>query len=906
MGIAPGVRLGAYEIVAFIDSGGMGEVYRARDTRLKRDVAIKVLPESFTDDPDRLARFHREAELLGALNHPHIAAIYGLDGQDGRDPRGAGAGPFLVMELVEGSTLADRIAHGPLPIGDALPIAKQVAEALEAAHEQGIIHRDLKPANIKVRSDGTVKVLDFGLAKLNAPNGPSSANVLSQSPTMTSPAMTGMGVLLGTAAYMAPEQAKGAVVDRRADLFAFGAVLYEMLTGRRAFQGDSVTETLASVLKAEPDWTLLPKSTPEAIRRLLRRCLQKDRSRRLQTAADARIEIEDALTEQAPLPVRESASKGRVSGAWIAATLALALVSAAFAVLYLRSARQPPAAAPETRTEIVTPATNDPSSFALSPDGRQLVFVASGDGPSRLWLRSLAGTTSQPLPGTEGATGPFWSPDSRSVAFGTGGRLMRLDLGGGAPQMLASGGGRGAWNTDGVILFSRGPNLGLFRISASGGDPIAVTKLDEQVGHQFPQFLPDGRHFVFRAIGQTPETDGTYLGSLDSGDVTRLLPGGPTISAPLYHPSGWLMWSRAGTLVAQRLDVELQTVAGDPVTLADGVSSTVTGGGGAPIGAFSVSASGLIAYRSGAVGQRQLTWFDRAGRVLGTLGGTDEASVQNADLSPDERRVAVFRTLQGNTDIWLLDGTRTSRFTFDRALDRDVIWSPDGSRIVFASFRNGRRQIFAKPSSGAGSEELLLEFPVEATPIPNDWSADGRFLLYHARDPQTDRDLWVLPMAGDRKPWLFLKTPFAEAAGRFSPDGRWVAYQSNESGRYEIYVRPFVAPGAAGTTTNGAGGQWQVSTAGGMFALWRPDGKELYYNAPDGRMMAAPITVSGTTLEPGTPVALFDTRIVGGGTDNGMGRNYDVTRDGRFLINTILDQGAAPITLIQNWTPPAN
>jgi Tol biopolymer transport system component len=580
------------------------------------------------------------------------------------------------------------------------------------------------------------------------------------------------------------------------------------------------------------------------------------------------------------------------------ASLAVAVVLiAAMAVPTVRHLREtPPPSLPETRTEIVTPATADPISFALSPDGRQIVFVASGGGASRLWLRSLASTTAQPLAGTEGAASPFWSPDSRSVGFFAEGKLKRLDIGGGTPQTLATVNGPrgGTWNADGVILF--GQNLGgpLFRVLASGGQAVAVTKLDRQSGHRYPSFLPDGRQFLFYAQG-TLETTGIYLGSVDSVESRRLT---AADTAGVYLSSGWLLWVRAGTLVAQRLDLERKALTGDPVTLADPVGFDA---GNSAAGAVSVSAAGLVAYRAGGANRRKLAWFDRSGKALGVLGAPDENDLEAPRISPDGRRVAVARTVQGNADIWLLDGTRTSRFTVDTALDRFPIWSPDGSRIAFQSNRKSAFNIYQKPAGGAGAEELLVESPQDK--YATDWSTDGRFILYHSNDPQTGRDLWVLPLEGDRKPWVFLKTSFEERVGQFSPDGRWVAYTSNESGRYEIYIRPFAAPAASGAAVNSAAGQWQVSTAGGIYSRWRPDGKELYYIGPNGEMMAAPIAAIGTTLEPGAPVALFPTRILGGGVDAGQGRQYDVTRDGRFLINTVLDDASSPITLLQNWRP---
>ena len=897
MGVSIGTQLGTLEILSLLGRGGMGEVYRARDSRLKREVAIKILPDEFSRDPGRVSRFQREAEVLASLNHPNIAAIYDVGEANGTR--------FLVLELVEGETLAERIKRGPVAVDEALGIARSICGALEAAHEKGVVHRDLKPANVKITPEGNVKVLDFGLAKAfeSAP-----ANTASNSPTL-SMAATLQGVILGTAAYMSPEQAKGRTVDKRTDIFALGCVVFEMLTGRAVFEGEDVQDILGAVLKSEPDWSRIPSEAPPAIVKLLRLCLQKDVKKRRSDAADVRIDIEQALAEPVSVtPAAPPARGGRL--AWIVAAAAV-LVALVFTVPAVRQLREtPPLAPPEARVDIVTPATADPISFALSPDGRQMVFVASGDGASRLWLRSLASTTAQPLAGTEGAAYPFWSPDSRSAGFFADAKLKRIDISGGAPQTLATAGaGRGGtWNADGIILFAPNGGSPLFRVAASGGQTVAVTKLDRQGSQRFPVFLPDGRQFLFFAQG-SPETAGIYLGSLESGDTKRLtpadtrgvylqgLPGVPGVPGMMDMMGGWLVWVRAGTLVAQHLDLEQQALTGDPVTMADLVAFDA----GSTGSAVSVSATGLVAYRTGGTSRRQLAWFDRSGKALGTMGAPDDNNLRLPNISPDGRRVAVVRTVQGNQDIWLLDGTRTSRFTFDAAIDRYPLWSPDGSQIAFDSDRKGLRDLYQKPSSGAGVEELLVESSQHK--LANDWSADGRFLLYHSADPQTAQDLWVLPLTGDRKPWVFLKTNFNELFGRFSPDGRWVAYQSNESGRNEIYIRPFAAPAAPGATGQAASGQWQVSTASGIFPAWRHDGKELYYVAPNGEMMAAPITTTETTLQPGAPVALFPPRIFGGAADSAQGRQYDVTRDGRFLINTVLDDASSPITLIQNWHP---
>jgi len=818
------------------------------------------------------------------------------------------------MELVEGDDLSQRIARGAIPIDEALPIAKQIAEALEAAHEQGIIHRDLKPANIKVRSDGTVKVLDFGLAKAMEPASAlraSGGQALSQSPTITSPAMTQAGMILGTAAYMSPEQARGKAVDKRADIWAFGCVVYEMLTGKRPFTGDEISDVLAAVLRQDLDWRVLPATAPPRLRRLLMRCLERDPRVRLRDIGEARVDIDkaiagvgdDAAAQGTTAPATASASRGRLP--WMAAAAAV-LVTAALVIPALRHLREtPPPAPPETRTDIVTPATTDPTSFALSPDGRQIVYVASSEGASRLWRRLLDQATAQPLAGTEGAQYPFWSPDSRSVGFFDGNSLKRMDLAVGSLQTLTAAVPRGGtWSADGVILFTPNSGSPLFRIPASGGTAVAVTTLAQQSSHRFPQFLPGGRQFLFSAVG-TPDTQGIYLGSLDAPETTRLtVADGAGVYAPIgpglagaSREGGWLWFIRGGALLAQRLDLTRRALTGDPVTVADSVALE----GPTLASAVSVSATGLVAYRSGGSTRRQLTWFDRAGTARGTMGAPDENNLTAPNLSPDGRRVAVYRVTQGNTDVWLQNADRTTRVTFDPSRDLFPLWSPDGSRIVFDSSRTGHRDLYEKASNGAGSEALLVASPQDKT--ASDWSADGRFLLFHSLDSQTSYDLWILPLDGDRTPFVFLKTPFDERRGQFSPDGRWVAYISNESGRYETYVRAFAGPSAAGGAEARDGGQWQVSTEGGISPQWGPGGTELYYLAPDGTLMAVSMAATGATLEPGRPVALFRTRIVGGGTELSLGANYDIARDGRILINTILDEAAAPITLIQHWNP---
>jgi Tol biopolymer transport system component len=872
MALAPGTLFGPYKVVALIGAGGMGEVYSGTDTRLKRDVAIKVLPALFASDADRLARFQREAEVLASLNHVNIAHVYGLEQSDGTTA--------LAMELVEGETLAERIARGPIPVFDALAIAREIADALEAAHARGIVHRDLKPGNVKLTSDGTVKVLDFGIAK--ALDGRKTGAPLTTSATQT-------GLVLGTPAYMSPEQARGQSVDERADIWAFGCVLFEMLAGRPPFESADVTLTPASLRASGAVVDGLVK-VPSAVRRTLQLCLESDVRKRVRHIGDARLALDGAFESSAASSEVPPKSGGRWASLTAYAVAALVLLALAVpAVQHLREI--PP---PETRVDIVTPATAEPTSFALSPDGRQIVFVASGQSGAQLWLRSLATATAQPLAGTEGAVFPFWAPNGRSIGFFADGSLKRLDLNGGVPRTLASAsnGAGGTWNADDVIVFAASLTGPLMQISANGGAATPVFALGpRQFGYTNPFFLPDGRRIVFAATGNQEES-GIYIGALGSSVSTRLT---PSDGGALYLPSGWLLWVRAGTLVAQRLDHAVPALSGKQVTLADNLAVDFRWRSG-----ISVASTGLIAYRTGGGSRRQLTWFDRSGSRQGTLGEADGFSLAQPRLAPDGRRAVVTRVVEGNFDLWLLDGSRTTRITFDPARDDFEQISPDGTVVVFRSLRTGLGDLYIKGLGRTDPEQLLLHS--DELKVPTGWSADGRFLMYLSISPVTNADLWVLPMQGDRTPYLFLQTPFREVYGAFSPDGRWVAYHSNESGRYEVYVRAFFEPGQRDAAT--VGDEWQISTGGGTFATWRPDGKELYYLDPSGAMMAASITVAGDKLVSGTPQVLFRPRIFQGGRDIQQGRQYDIAPDGRFLINIELnDDAPPPITLIQNWSP---
>jgi Tol biopolymer transport system component len=689
--------------------------------------------------------------------------------------------------------------------------------------------------------------------------------------------MTQPGIVLGTAAYMSPEQAKGKAVDKRADVWALGCILYECLTGKRAFEGETITETLAAILKGEPDWQALPGTTLPNMCFVLRRCLEKDVNRRFRDAADIRIELEEARTNG------EAAVRAKQSRIAWSIAIAFFIVALALALLHFRQA---PVEAPQIRLEVVTPATSEPASLAISPDGRHLAFVASAEGREKLWLRTLDATGAQPLPGTEGAVNPFWSPDSRSIGFFAEGKLKRIDISGGQRQTLTSvhSGYGGTWNRDGVIVYSRSWGSQLYRIPASGGEPVAITRLDppKQTSHSFPLFLPDGRHLLYFAMGSDR---GIYLASLDSTETRRLIaaeyPGA-------YAAPGYLLFIREGTLFAQRFDSSNGDLAVDPVPIADSMAIDRRFGASG----FSISETGMLAFRTaGGTGRQQLAWFDRAGNEVGRVGAPDE-NVLNLNLSPDGRRVAVNRSVQGNADIWLIETARgvLSRFTFDAGSDIYPIWSPDGTRILFSSSRQGIYNIYQKSSSGAGNEKLLLESSLNM--FPNDVSSDGRFLLYLQADEKTRPDLWVLPLSGERKPFPFINTPFDERNGQFSANAQWVAYESNESGQSEIYVQSFPGPG----------GKRQVSAGGGTESRWRGDGKELFYIALDGKLMAVPIQSAGQTMEAGTPLALFQTRIVRRPVPQKS--QYAVRPDGqRFLINMIVEEPtASPITIVANWT----
>ncbi len=878
MSLTSGTHLGPYEILSPLGAGGQGEVYKARDARLERTVAIKVLPAQVAADPAARERFEREARAIAALNHPHICVLHDIGRHEGID--------FLVMEYLEGETLAERLARGALSLSQTLEYAIPISDALDKAHRAGIVHRDLKPGNIMLTKAGA-KLLDFGLAKRRAPLAGSADSAL---PTRD---LTAQGAIVGTLQYMAPEQLEGKEADSRADLWALGAVLYEMVTGKKAFEGKSQASLIAAILEHEPEAiSVVQPLSPPLLNLVVENCLAKDPNDRFQSAGD----LCRALHWVSEARVEARAVRGwrgrRDRQVWALVSLLLLGLLSAFSLLYIRS---PPADTLEEHVQVVTPPTTDPISIAISPDGRRLVFVASSEGKSQLWLRPLESVTAQPLPGTEGASSPFWSPDSRSIGFFAEGKLRRIDIAGGLVQTVANAAlaRGGTWNGDGVILFSPASSSPLYRVSATGGEPVAVTRLDPQhFSHRFPQFLPDGRHFVFSAQG-SPQ--GVYVASLDTLTARRLFSADTAAVVTPEH----LLFVREGTLVAQRFDWRKRELSGGPFPVTEKVALEESGR--FRVGAFSASTTGVLAYRTGGAINRQLLWFDRAGKPLARTGAAESSSTSNPELSPDGKRVALNSDVSGNSDIWLLETARgvLSRFTFDADVDNCPVWSPDGSRLVFESHRNGVPGLYRKLASGAGAEEPLLE--ASDHPSPTDWSRDGGFILYRKLDPKTGFDLWVLPVlpqAGDRKPFAFVNTSFEEREGQFSPDGRWVAYQSNESGRFEVYVQPFPGPG----------GKWQVSTEGGAQPRFRADGRELFYIGLDGTLMAAPITpaAAGQPLEAGTPVALFPTRIAGGAVPGTVLKHqYAVAPDGqRFLINVTTEEAVtSPITLILHWKP---
>jgi eukaryotic-like serine/threonine-protein kinase len=893
MAITIGQQLGSYEITALLGKGGMGEVYRARDAKLKRDVAIKILPDEFSLDPERVSRFQREAEALAAINHQNIGAIYDLQQVDSTR--------FLILELVEGDTLAGLLVkRGALPIDEVLNIAKQICEALEAAHEKGVVHRDLKPANIKLTSYGKVKVLDFGLAK--AMENARSSAVLSHSPTMVSATMG--GVILGTAAYMSPEQAAGKHVDRRTDIWALGCVLYELLTGRQAFSGDTVTEILAAVLKSEPEWSALPEATPLHLRSLLRRCLQKEANKRLRDAADVHIEMEDFLSAPAtlaqppiaitPRPLWRQAMPSVLTG------IVVAVVALGIAILN----RPAPAPQPVSRMVITLPAGDhlppaEQRALALSPDGKLLAYVAVHDAVQQLYLRAIDGFEAKAVAGTEGATAPFFSPDSQWIGFHAAGKVKKLSIGGGAVVTLSDASaltfGHGAsWGDNDTIAFQTENQGGLSQVSAAGGAAQRLTALSRgELIHRWPDFLPGGKTLLLSANSNNVAWNVARLAAYVSGTGQwhDLNLGGVS---PHYATTGHLVFVQAGTLMAAPFDGKRLEVRGSAVPVVEGVLESLTSGNAQ----YAVSAgTGSLAYVSGGIQgtQNKLVWVGRNGMEQPVA--APARSYVFPRLSPDGRQVAVAVSEQ-ETQVWTYDLGREAltRLTFEGNLNFNPQWTPDGKRIAFYSNRAGPiTNIFWQLADGSGGIERLTTS--EFINSPASFSPDGQLLAYVEINPTTGYDISVLrlsdPSAGSgqsRKPQVFLRTPFTETAPKFSPDGHWLAYASNESGTFEIYVQSYPGPG----------GKWQISTGGGMEPVWKPNGGELFYRSGTKMMVVDVETKSGLSV--GKPRLLFDAGSYS--PTPATYPNYDVSPDGRFLMlkpSEQQGQAATQINVVLNW-----
>jgi len=873
MGLTAGTKLGPYEIQSPLGAGGMGEVYRARDTRLGRDVAIKVLPSRLSSDPDLKARFEREAKAISALSHPHICHLYDIGSQDGTD--------YLVMELLEGESLADRLKKGPLPLKQALQYGVEIAQALETAHRNGIVHRDLKPGNIMLTKSGA-KLLDFGLAK----PAPNVATVASGSMATMSKPLTVEGMIVGTIQYMAPEQVQGHDADARSDIFALGAVLYEMTTGQRAFAGKSQISVMSAILEKEPEpvSAVQPLASP-ALDHVIQRALAKDPNDRWQTARDVIQELkwstESAALKSGAVPAEASARRTREALAWLIAG-ALVVILIAGAIGWRNS--KPSVETMYFPAPLPFPARD----IAIAPNGHTIALVGYQESARKnvVWIYELGSHGARSLAGTEGANYPFWSADGRSIAFFADAQLKKLDVSGGPVQTIcdAPSGRGGTWNKDGVIVFAPEVTSGLSRVQASGGMPTQISVIDKSLGQsglRWPVFLPDGKHFLYLAANFTGQKGGNviYVGSLDSNEKRFLV---ESTANAAYAPPGYLLFYRNRALLAQAFDLKRFALTGEPTVILPDVQFLPQ----VKRAVFAVSDQGLLLAQSGSeAALSQLEWFDRKGNAVGSVGKPEVYG--NVFLAPNGRSVATDKTDMGslNLDVWTygLQGDGAKRLTFNTSIDSVPIWSPDATRLVFGSNREVYFGLYIKNSDGATDEKAILQ--EEISSFPSDWSRDGKYILY-CRGP----DLWFLTYP-DLKSSLFLKAPSVVRNGQFSPDGKWVAYASNETGKWEIYVTSF--PDARG--------KWQVSSGGGEQPRWRGDGKELFYLSLDGKMMAAPVT-TGAHFDAGTPVVLFQSTprqpiLV---YDLFV---YDVSRDGqRFLINTQVKQAeSAPMSVILNW-----
>jgi serine/threonine-protein kinase len=930
MSLVPGTRLGGYEVLAKLGEGGMGEVYRARDTKLIRDVAIKILPDLFAHDSERVARFAREAQTLASLNHPNIAQIYGIleeapaeagthDSQTAHDRQADNSGNArnvtdvgagfsrrqthlhaLVMELVEGDDLSVIIARGAMPLAEALPIAKQMAEALEAAHEQGIVHRDLKPANIKVRADGTVKVLDFGLAKALDPAGTSGSGSAEHSPTMTAAAFaqgfggpgTQMGMILGTAAYMAPEQARGKAVDKRADIWAFGVVVYEMLTGRRLFPGEEISDTLAAVLRQDVDWQALPASMPPPLAALLRRCLERDPKQRLRDIGEARHTLEDlrsggaapasalSSTPAVPVPGRRG-----LSIPLAAALIVAALAGSSFATRWFFAAPAP-AAAGAIRLSIALPegdaiGESNLLPLAISPDGSRIAYTGVRNGVQQLYLRSLSDAAPVAIVGSDSARSPFFSPDSQWVGFFAQGKVMKTAVESGAVQLVADGAGDtrgGAWGPDGLIYFAPSNASGLFKVASAGGTPVPFTTLNREQGeisHRWPHILPDGRTMLMGVwTGPGPDERSVGLVDLASAQVRRLLTGGDTAR---YVADGFLTYGRLDTLLAVPWRSG-QTDIGNLVPKAMAERPRLENEGSAD---YAVSTNGTLIYIAGGAERyaQRIVWVDRAG-VVDPL-PMPERDYESVSLSPDGRR-AIVQVREGTMGLWMYDMERRTLSPFATAggSNQAAVWSRDGRWIAYRGTRKGTRNVYLKAADGTG-DEMRLTNQVGVVHGPGSFSPDGEWLVYSELST-----LWRVRVRGDRTPQRLLDRA---NNGQISPDGRWLAYESRVSGRYEVYAQPFPGPGP----------RTSISIDGGRDPRWSRDGKELFFTQ-DERMMAVSIG-SGSTFSVGTPRELYHGRFRP--SPNAL-TAWDVTADGRRFIRVqqvLPDRPVTRVDVVLNW-----
>jgi eukaryotic-like serine/threonine-protein kinase len=879
MTLAAGSKLGPYEILSPIGAGGMGEVYKARDTRLERTVAVKVLPAHLTSNEELRQRFEREAKAISQISHPHICALYDV----GRE----GEADYLVMEYLEGETLAARLDKGALPSEQLLRYGIEIADALDKAHRQGIVHRDLKPGNVMLTKSG-VKLLDFGLAKFQAEAREESLSGVSRLATKAqeSTPLTERGTVLGTFQYMAPEQLEGGEADARSDIFAFGAVLYEMATGRKAFTGKTQASLAGSILRDDPtSVTEIAPMLPPALNRVIKTCLAKDPEDRFQTAHDVKLQLqwiaEGGSQAGVPAPVA-ARRKSRERLAWGVATAALL----AAAVLGVGFVRRAPAKPRLSRFEIGTPegviAIDAPH---ISPDGRYLAFNATdSEGKTRIWVRALNALAAQPLPSTDGASRPFWSPDSRFLGFMAEGKLKKIEVTGGPAQKIcdAPTGSDGSWSSQGVILYDGTGTDPIYKVPAAGGTPVVAAKAEAsrketQVG--WPEFLPDGKHFLYMAFGSKAEDSSYRVGTLDSAATRTVAPAQTLVT---YAPPGYLLFVRDRTLVAQPFDPGAIKTTGEAIPLAEQVRTDSVG-----LATFSVSRDGILVYRTGDSGSRFL-WVDRSGKELETLGERGEYFNPAFSRAGDRLVFDMSDPRTAKSDVWIRDLARgvNSRLTFGGGNNDIPIWSPDGRTIVFRSDRNGINDLFEKPASGQGEEKVLLKD--DSSKFPTDWSRDGRYIAFSAQGKKTGWDCWALPMFGDRKPIPIAAGPFQDLYPYFSPDVRWVVYQSNESGRPEIYVQSFPV----------ASGKFQVSNAGGTDPSWRADGKVIFYRAADQKLMEVEIQ-AGDTFQAGIPKPLFAARVL-----PGIARNkYAASADGeRFLTVAPLGRESLnPTTIVLNW-----